>query len=280
MLGLDQATIRKLSRKGSMKSVNLKSSLCEIFHENTKLTPTTGRYYGALAAAFLKSKAFHKLTATPFKKYSLMDREPLPKIDPSGELEEILVGRRSVRDFSGEPATAEELAKLFYLTYGLTAPNGQFRPIASGGGLYPLEFYVTVINVDGVEPGLYHYDVEEHHLDAIRRGDPDFDQLNELVWLQDIADPTKMSMIVFVSAILQRSTMKYGDRGYRLVLMEAGEAIHNLSILGHSMGLSSVPLGGFIDNELSEYLEIDGVDEVPLVPICFGRPATTTGKKG
>jgi SagB-type dehydrogenase family enzyme len=272
VLGLDRSTIHKLSVKGSMKSIRLKSSLCEIYHENTKLTPTMGRYYGALAAAFLRMPALRKLTSAPFKKYTLMDREVLPAIRPSGQLEETIVARRSRRAFSGQPATVEQLSRLLYLTYGRTAPGGLFRPIASGGGLYPLEFYVTVINVDGLAPGLYHYDVEEHHLDAIRRAPADFEELEELLWLQDVEDPTKLAMIIYVSAILQRSTMKYGDRGYRLILMEAGEAVHNLALLAQSMELGCCPLGGFMDNALSEYLDVDGVDEVPLVPVCFGQP--------
>lgn len=272
MLGLDRATLRKLTSSRMFEGVRLKSSLCEIFHENTKLTPLSGRTAGALSAAFLRSKAAHKLTEAPYKQYSLMDREALPEIEPQGEFEEILVGRRSRRVFSGDPATREELAKLLYLTYGRTAPGGLFRPVASGGGLYPLELYITVINVEGLEPGLYHYNIEHHCLDALQRGKPDFEELGELLWLQDIEDPEQATMIVYVTAILQRSTLKYGDRGYRLVLLEAGEVIQNLALVGHSMGLGSLPLGGFMDNPLSEYLRIDGVDEVPLVPMVFGRP--------
>ena len=276
MLGLDKATIRKLSRIHSMKKVRFESTLYEMFHENTKFTPLKGRYYGALSAAFLSSKVCQRLAAMPFKQYSMMDKEELPPVETAGQLDQVVTERRSVRRFSGEPATLSELAKLLHFTYGKTDPRGYFRPIASGGGLYPLEIYITALNVEGLEPGLYHYNAEDHSLDAIRRGEVDLEEMERLVWLKDIEDMEKASMILFVAAMLPRSTLKYGDRGYRLVLMEAGGAVHNLGLLARSMGLGCCPMGGFLDNALSEYLGIDGIDEVPLVPMVFGRPATAS----
>lgn len=273
MLGLTHATRRKILSRHRFEGVRLKSSLCEIFHENTKLTPMSGRAAGAQSAAFLNSSVAKRLTSAPYKLYSLMDREDLPTVEVEGELEETLAARRTRRVYSGEAVTKEEMAKLFYLSYGRTDPRGLFRPVASGGGLYPLEIYVTAINVDGLEPGLYHYNIEEHCLDAIQRGAPDFEQLNDLVWLQDIEEPEKAAMIVYITAILPRSTVKYGDRGYRLILFEAGEVLQNMTVLGEHMGLASLPLGGFMDNDLSRYLDVDGVDEVPLIPVVFGRPA-------
>jgi nitroreductase len=65
------------------------------------------------------------------------------------------------------------------------------------------------------------------------------------------------------------------------VLIEAGEVGHNLALLASSLGLGSCLLGGFLDDGLSKLLDIDGVDEAPLLPIVVGRPsATNTGGDG
>jgi len=276
MLGLDRSTLKKLSVDRSAGGIRLKSSLCELFHENTKLTPTSGRVYGQRVAAFLRSATARKLTANPYKTYTLMDQVALAAVEPRGDLERVICERRSVRRFSGEPASPEELARLLFLTYGRTGLRGPGRPIASGGGLYPLELYVTVLNVTGLEPGLYHYNVERHCLDVVRSGDT-FGELESCLSLQDIEEPRRAALILNVCAMLPRSTVKYGDRGYRLVLMEAGEAVHNLALLASALGLASCPLGGFVDNALSRYLGIDGVEEVPLVPMVFGRPRKRNG---
>ena len=263
--------VRKLSAGGLGRGVRLKSSLCEVFHENTKLTPLSQRIAGARIAAFVKSKVAQRLVAAPYKVYSLMDREALPRVAPQGELEESIARRRSGRRYGGAPLARAEIARLLYLTYGELGAGRPARPLASGGGLYPLEFYVAALQVRDLEAGVYHYNVEDHCLDVIRRGDVDIGRLAEILWLEDIETPESIGAFVFVAACLERTTVKYGDRGYRLVLLEAGEAVHNLALLAGGMNLACCALGGFVDNALSEYLEIDGVEEVPLVPIVFGR---------
>ena len=268
MLKWSRGTVRKLAGVGG-RSVKLKSALCEVFHENTKLTPLSGREFGVRSGSFLRSAVARKLAATPYKVYSLVEQVALPNISVSGELEETIIHRRSRRSFSGDPVGLEDVARLLYLTYGL-GKDGKGRPIASGGGLYPLEFYVTAWNVRDLKSGIYHYNVEAHCLDVVRQEAANCEELRKIVWLEDIEHVNCVAFIVFVAAMLPRTTIKYGDRGYRLVLMEAGEAVQNLALLASAMGVGCCALGGFLDNALSEYLDIDGVDEVPLVPVVFG----------
>jgi nitroreductase len=59
-----------------------------------------------------------------------------------------------------------------------------------------------------------------------------------------------------------------------MILMEAGEAAQNLCLIATSMDLGACLLGGFNDDLLSSFLDIDGVDEAPLLPVLVGRPAT------
>ena len=275
MLKWNRCVVKKLAGGRLHRGVNLNSSLCEVFHENTKLTPLSQRTAGTLAASFLKSDVMHHLAAGPYKVYSLMDRQELPPVEPRDTVERAIVGRRSRRRYSRQAVGLDDLARLLFLTYGRVGRGGGARPIASGGALYPLEFYVTAVNVAGLEAGVYHYNVEEHCLDVIRRDDGGTTaRLSEIVWLEDIETVENIGAVIFIAAFLPRTTVKYGDRGYRLVLIEAGEAVHNLGLLASQMELGCCPLGGFIDNALSGYLEIDGVDEVPLVPVVLGRPET------
>jgi SagB-type dehydrogenase family enzyme len=143
--------------------------------------------------------------------------------------------------------------------------------VASGGALYPLELYVVALKIDGLEPGIYHYGVEAGDLDVVRAGEF-LPALKEVVTWEGI-DIDNASLAIIVTAAFRRNTAKYRDRGYRLILMEAGEAAQNLCLLATSMDLGACLLGGFNDDLLSQFLGIDGVEEAPLLPVLVGRPA-------
>jgi SagB-type dehydrogenase family enzyme len=266
---LEREVLKKVTGDGVLMPVQRKSSLSEIFHENTKLTPLSGRAYSLHIEQVGKSPTAKGLMAEPYKVYTLFDREKLTAPPPQNELEKLIVARRSERHYTGEAVSQEELARLLFYTYGRTELRRNFRPVASGGGLFPLEFYVVARNVSRLEQGIYHYDVENDYLDAVNRGDH-WEALKQCVWFKDI-DVDDAALVIIISAAFLRSTMKYQDRGYRMILMEAGEAAQNLSLLCIPLGLSACLLGGFLDDALSDLLGIDGVDEAPLLPIVIGR---------
>ena len=269
MRNLEREVLKKITGNGILMPLQAKSSLSEVFHENTKLTPLSGREYSRHIARMTASPQAKRLMAVPYKVYSLFDQVEMEQPEPRTALEESILARKSQRAYTGEPVSLEELSRLLFFTYGRTGPKRNLRPVASGGALYPLEFYVAARNVSGLEPGLYHYSVEHHKLDVLKRGDC-WDAVQRYVWLQDI-EAEKAAMVVVITAAFMRSTTKYKDRGYRMVLMEAGEAAQNFALLCASHGLGACLLGGFLDDPLAELLGLDGVDEAPLLPIVVGR---------
>jgi SagB-type dehydrogenase family enzyme len=276
MLKVERRVLKKIAGTGIYGTLQIESTLSEVFHENTKLAPLSARAYTQTIAKKGNSPVVKALMANPFKVYSLMDQCELerPPGEPN-ELERIITARRSVRSYAGEAVTRQELSRLLLYTYGKLDQKRNYRPVASGGALYPLELYIMPVNVEGLEHGwVYHYNADRHALDVVRREDR-WEEFRHLVWLADMEDVEKISMVVVVTAVFARCTMKYQDRGYRLVLIEAGEVGHNLALLAASLGLGTCLLGGFLDDSLSKLLDIDGVDEAPLLPIVVGRPAAT-----
>jgi SagB-type dehydrogenase family enzyme len=269
VLKVERQTLKKVAGRSPHAYVRLKSSLSEIFHENTKLTPLSGLVYGQKIAQILKSDKALRLMKSPYKVYSLMDQVELPAVKAGGELTETLVKRRSVREFTGEPIELAQLSRLLRFAYGKTSPGGRFRPVASPGALYPLEIYVVPHNVSGLEPGVYHYNVDSHSLDVVKRGES-WEGVKASVNLNDMEDPDSASLMLCITAIFRRCTMKYLDRGYRMILMEAGEVGQSLSLLATASGLGCYMQGAFVDNALSGLLDIDGYDEAPLLPMIFG----------
>lgn len=275
MLKVERRVLKKIAGAGIYRALQLESGLSEVYHENTKLAPLSARAYTQTIAQRGKTAAAQTLAANPYKVYSLMDQAELPPPGEPNELERVIAARRSTRRYTGEAVTREELARLLLYTYGKPVAGRARRPVASGGALYPLELYVVPLNVEGLERGwVYHYNADQHSLDIVRREDR-WEEFRRIVWLADMEDVEKVSMVVVVSAVFARCTMKYLDRGYRLVLMEAGEVGHNLALLATSLGLGACLLGGFLDDQLSKLLDIDGVEEAPLLPVVLGRPAAS-----
>jgi SagB-type dehydrogenase family enzyme len=61
--------------------------------------------------------------------------------------------------------------------------------------------------------------------------------------------------------MFERSTFKYGERGYRFVLLEAGHVAQNLSLTACALGMGCVNIGGFFDRKVDELLELDGLHQ-------------------
>jgi len=68
---------------------------------------------------------------------------------------------------------------------------------------------------------------------------------------------------------------KYGDRGYRYILLEAGHVMQNLNLACTSLGLGSCNIGGFFDDELAGLLGLPVAQEAVLYAVAIGMPAAT-----
>jgi SagB-type dehydrogenase family enzyme len=85
------------------------------------------------------------------------------------------------------------------------------------------------------------------------------------------------SLIVFITAVFERSVFKYGDRGYRFIFLEAGHVAQNINLVATALGLGSVNIGGFFDREIDEFLDLDGVTHSTIYMVAIGG---TTNQRG
>ena len=144
-----------------------------------------------------------------------------------------------------------------------------FRTVPSGGALYPLELYVHAKNVDGLQPGLYHYNPAQNHICCLLEGDQTA-HISQAVVQPAVIQETAIQ--IFLSAIFERSTFKYGDRGYRFVLLEAGHVAQNMNLVSTSLGLGVLNIGGFFDQEIDDWLGIDGITHSTVYMLALGTP--------
>jgi SagB-type dehydrogenase family enzyme len=241
----------------------------ELFHEASKLHPALAHRQGAgldrLAAnEHLQTASARAVRRNPRRR---CHRLPGPQ-QPKCSLWDALDRRRSRRDFSGASLSAAHLATLLDAGYGLR--DGTRRTVPSGGALYPFELHVAARGVDAVHPGVYRYDPELHALEEHELGDP-WPALEAACPLPGLLDGG--AAVLLLLAIFGRTRFKYGLRGYRFALLEAGHVVQNVALAGVALDLAVLPLGGFYDAQVDALVGADGVEESVVYGAILGGAA-------
>ncbi len=208
--------------------------------------------------------------APVFKEYTEAEKIDLPvyPAKPLGDFWDLLQRRRSQRKFSDQPLSFEDLSLLLWATQGITARAGShlLRTAPSAGALYPIETYLAADRIDGLPPGLFHFNVRSFQLErlthgaaAAKVGAASLDQ----VFIGNAA-------VVFIwSAVLRRNMAKYGERGMRYICMDVGHICQNLQLAVEALARRSCPVAAIYDDELNALLGLDGVEEsvIYLAPV-------------
>jgi len=207
---------------------------------------------------------------SPFKEYPGAETISLAAKDlPKGLLWQALQGRRSRRTFTGEAIAKNTLAHLVFAAQGATAAAGGIvlRTAPSAGALYPVETYLVINRVKGVDPGVYHYNARRAELEAIKRGSYG-KELSEAALGQGMAG---RAALVFVwTAIADRSKWKYAQRAYRYIYIDAGHICENVYLAAQALGLGCCAMGAFFDEEVNQVLEVDGETETAIYLAAVG----------
>jgi SagB-type dehydrogenase family enzyme len=191
----------------------------------------------------------------------------LPEPVTSGEtsLEALLQRRRSVREYQEAALDLSAIGQLLWAAQGITDPRG-LRTAPSAGALYPLELYVVAGNVSGLSPGVYHYHPDRHRLQQTESGDLRHRLARAALaqrWVKAAA------AVVVVTAVYDRTTGKYGERGIRYVHMEVGHAAQNLFLQAEALGLAAVVVGAFEDAAVATVLKLPtDVQPLMLLPVA------------
>lgn len=191
---------------------------------------------------------------------------PAPAHDGKLAVEAAFLARRSIRNYKEEPLELKEVAQLLWAAQGVIRPGG-YRTCPSAGALYPLELQLAAGKVDGLACGVYRYDCANHTI--IRETEKDI--------RHDLASAALGQSMLYrapatiaISAVFERCTRKYGDRGIRYVFMEAGHAAQNIHIQAVPLNLGTVVVGAFRDDEVKRALGLK-LDESPLLLMPVGK---------
>ncbi len=191
-----------------------------------------------------------------------------------GSIAESAAGDAKPTAGAGAPLDLEVLTRILFCAAGLTRSKSvggedyHFRAAASAGALYPIEIYLAANDVDGLEPGLYHFSPADLKLRGLRRGK----------WRGYIAGAAgeapvlaEAGAILLVSAIFWRSTWKYRARAYRYCFWDAGTILANLLAATNADSLPAEIITAFEDAPIERLIDVDGEREGIVCMVALGR---------
>jgi len=203
---------------------------------------------------------------------------PSPRLEGKVSLEETIVRRRSVRRYRRELLELSQLSQILWSAQGTTG-SGRLRAVPSAGATYPLDVFV-VVGEQGVivreskqtpeklQSGVYHYEADSHSLSLHKAADLRPDLAKASLDQEFIIDAP---VDIVLCALYDRTSRRYGKRGERYVHMEVGHAGQNIHLQAVALGLATVEVGAFRDEEVREVLGLE--EQVkPLYIMPVGRP--------
>jgi SagB-type dehydrogenase family enzyme len=253
-----------------------RDAVWETYHENSKTSRAEPHlYFGRHPSDEQVVSVMRGLREV--KPYADRPSVALPRTwpEPDLPLQDALLQRVSARAFGEGKLELASLAAVLRCAQGVTRDNADaafprpFRAAPSGGALFPLEIYVWTRNVQDLPFGVVHYDPVAHEVDVLR-GVPAARLLDCFVQ-RELLDAA--AAVLLISAVFFRSVFKYGDRGYRFVLLEAGHVAQNAILAAAGQRLAAVPIGGYFDREVDRVLGLDGLHESVIYGLALGRPS-------
>jgi len=213
------------------------------------------------------SKRARKNFGIYFKAYPRFKKVSM-RVDTVPVIKDLLKKRSSERNFS-KPISFEDLSSILFYSSGRnmsssSQPEHRFYP--SAGGLFPLELYVINQKIKrGLKKGIYHLNPKDNSLEFIN---PNFDLIKKA-----FAEPflKKASCVILITAILGRSSIKYAARAYRYIFIEAGHIGQNIYLCSKSRGVKCCSIGGFCDDIIEKYLDLDPNIEFPIYAVALGK---------
>ncbi|HYI39565.1 MAG TPA: SagB/ThcOx family dehydrogenase [Allosphingosinicella sp.] len=252
-------------------------ALHEHFHEQTKYHRRTQAGVTCNIRNYLENPnaiARGAASQREVQGYKVLDW-PQP-LDLDSSLADALAKRASTRraDLAGSISAAQLSTLLHHgvranrMVHPTAAPAVEqwMRPYPSGGALFPIELYVASAAVEGLPPAVSYYDARRHELRVVPGTSITGVRSAETADEGVAAAPCTL----ILTGVFERSVQKYGPRGYRLALIEAGHMMQNISLLAVALGLKALVSGSFFEAEMEHALDIDGVSEAALALVIIG----------
>ena len=202
--------------------------------------------------------------------------EPDLNVLGQNPLADVMVARRSRREYTETPLRLDELGFMLWSAQGLSgadygddgALQTLYRTVPSAGGRFPLETSVYVHRVEGLAQGLYLYQSAKHQLVLLQKGDMQASLQRACYGAEAVA---QAAAVFLWTAVPYRTEWKYGSIAHRMIAMEAGHACQNLYLAAESLQAGACAMSAYDQHELDKLLGVDGTDEFVIYLATAGK---------
>jgi SagB-type dehydrogenase family enzyme len=197
---------------------------------------------------------------------------------------DVIRDRISHRRYTNKALTLEELSFLLWATQGVREKVTEdgityvMRNVPSGGNRHPMETYLSIHRVEGIQPGLYRYLPLDHQLvqESLDTSIPE--QVNQGSLNQNsgsVYQPyyfIKEAAVVFIwTAIPYRSEWRYHRAAAKLIALDAGHICQNLYVACGAIDAGTCAVGAFDQARMNQVIGIDGEDEFVIYMAPVGK---------
>jgi len=193
------------------------------------------------------------------------------KVNPV-DLSEAINNRVSVRAYSEEPLSLDELSYVLWSTQGVkevTKRPATLRTVPSAGSRHCFETYVLVNRVEGLEPGLYRFIAVDHKLQEIDMSDEIAERVTQGCFGQRFVLSSAITLIL--TAVRYRMMWRYTERGYRYMHIDAGHVMQNLYLCAEALNSGVCAIAAFYDDQINEILGVDGEEQFTVYVGALGK---------
>ena len=194
-------------------------------------------------------------------------------LDIDNDFLHVINSRASHRVYTQKSMSLLELSYLLWCTQGIKDIRGRsyatLRTVPCGGARHEFETYLAVRNVEGLEPGIWHYLPMTHSLERIASVDDlegfIADSLDGQTW------GSKAAVVFYYSVVNYRAEWRYGIHAHRIILIDAGHITENLYLASTSIGLGGCAIGA-VDGRLCDTVfGLDGEEEFIIYAHTVGK---------
>lgn len=198
----------------------------------------------------------------------------MAQIRESPDLTAAIDQRKSWRKYTAEPLSLAELSYLLWSTQGVkkvTNRPATVRTVPSAGARHPLETFLLINNVEGLQPGLYRYAALQHQLVKVKFAPALTANVVKACGGQPFVGTSAVTFIWV--ADVYRSVWRYQERAYRYIHLDAGHVCQNLYLAAAAVGCGCCAIGAFDDDMINSILGLDGVEQFVIYVAALGKIA-------
>lgn len=249
---------------------------------NFLLTAAIGKHrheYKRRVAIFSKNYNWHFKNSKKFYEHKYLSEIALnfeDEVSFNDSITDLLFKRESVRVFQKSNIELRQLSFLLKISAGIKTKfpsinTLQKRFYPSGGGLYPLKIYVDVRNSNDIPKGLYQFNPYRNSLCLINKDYDDQDRMKFHNDAQALDVVSNSAFELIVTALPKVSLDKYGEHGWKAILMEAGFLGQNLWLISLALDFESYPCTSLNFNFFEKFFRSSVKFEIPLISFVFGK---------